>query len=86
NDLNSAGDSIVRFENGTCYAEIYTTSLQSVYNATLLALNNSNIYSLKNNTINSKDAEITGTYATDKNLFNKSGQDDFAIRLVKGNL
>lgn len=66
NDLNSAGDSIVRFVNGTFYAEIYNTSLQSVYNATLLALNNSNIYSVKNNTINSKDAEITGTYTTDK--------------------
>ncbi|MBK2356261.1 DUF3568 family protein [Francisella hispaniensis] len=85
NDLNSAGDSIVRFVNGTFYAELYNTSLQSVYNATLLALNNSNIYSVKNNTINSQDAEITGTYATDKNFFNKSGQDDFAIRLVKGN-
>ena len=84
NDLNSAGDSIVRFVNGTFSAEVYNTGLQSVYNATLLALNNNNIYSVKNNTINSQDAEITGTYSTDKNFFNKSGQDSFAIRLVKG--
>ncbi|MFV9925441.1 MAG: DUF3568 family protein [Francisella endosymbiont of Hyalomma scupense] len=85
NDLNSAGDSIVRFVNGTFSAELYNTSLQSVYNATLLALNNSNIYGVKNNTINSQHAEITGTYATDKNFFNKSGEDSFAIRLVKDN-
>lgn len=51
----------------------------------LLVLNNSNIYGVKNNTINSQHTEITGTYATDKNFFNKSGEYSFAIRLVKYN-
>ena len=49
----------------------------------LLVLNNSNIYGVKNNTINSQRAKITGTYATDKNFFNKSWEDSFTIRLVK---
>lgn len=82
-DLNSTGDSIIRFANGTFSAEIDNTSVQSVYNATELALNNDNIYNIKNNTINDKSAEINGTYTVDKNFFNDSGKDDFDIQIIK---
>ncbi|MBD5784295.1 DUF3568 family protein, partial [Francisella tularensis] len=82
--FKSADEFIVRFVKVTVYAVIYNTSLQSCNNAIHLALNNSNIVSVNNNTINSNDAEITSTYAAYKNFFNKSGQDDFSISLVKG--
>jgi hypothetical protein len=84
-DLNSTGDSIARFVNGTFAAQIDNTSVKSVYNAALLALNNSQVYTVKNNSINDQSAEITGSYATDKNFFNKSGTDDFSVRIVKNN-
>lgn len=82
-DLNNAGDSIVRFVNGTFSAEIYNTSIDSVYSATLLALNNDKIYNIKNNNIASNSAEINGTYTVDKNFFNDTGKENFKIQILK---
>ena len=83
NDLNNTGDSIVRFVNGTFTAQIDNTSVSSVYDATKLALNNSKIYNITNSSIHSKFANISGTFATDKNYFNESGTDNFDVRIVK---
>ncbi|MEY8702108.1 DUF3568 family protein [Francisella philomiragia] len=83
NDLNATGDSIVSLVNGTVSAEINNTSLQSVYNATLLALNN-NSDKVKTSNMKNDSAEITGTYIVDKGFFNKTGIDNFDIRLLKG--
>ncbi|API86028.1 DUF3568 family protein [Francisella uliginis] len=83
NDLNNTGDSIVRFVNGTFTAQIDNTSVSSVYDATKLALNNSKIYNITNSSIHAKSADISGTFATDKNYFNESGTDNFDVRIVK---
>lgn len=83
NDLNNTGDSIVRFVNGTFTAQIDNTSVSSVYDATKLALNNSKIYNITNSSIHAKSADISGTFATDKNYFNESGRDNFDVRIVK---
>lgn len=83
NDLNATGDSIASLVNGTLSAEINNTSLQSVYNATLLALNN-NSDKVKTSNISNDSANITGTYIVDKGFFNKTGIDNFDIRLLKG--
>ncbi|WP_150467671.1 DUF3568 family protein [Francisella sp. SYW-9] len=84
NDLSNTGDSIVRFVNGTFSAQIDNTSVSSVYDATKLALNNSKIYNITNSSIHDRSADISGTFATDKNYFNKSGTDNFDVRIVKG--
>ena len=84
NDLNNTGDSIVRFVNGTFSAQIDNSSVSSVYDATKLALNNSKIYNITNSSIHNRSADVSGTFATDKNFFYKSGTDNFDIRLVKG--
>ncbi|MED7819178.1 MULTISPECIES: DUF3568 family protein [unclassified Francisella] len=83
NDLNNTGDSIVRFVNGTFSAQIDNTDVNSVYNATKLALNNSKIYNITNSSIHEKSADISGTFATDKNYFNESGVDNFSVRIVQ---
>ncbi|BCD91650.1 hypothetical protein fh0823_17890 [Francisella halioticida] len=85
NDLNNTGDSIVRSVNGTFSAQIDNTSISSVYDATKLALNNSKIYNITNSSIHNKSADISGTFATDKNYFNESGIDNFNVRIVKAN-
>ncbi|GAB4224263.1 MAG: DUF3568 domain-containing protein [Francisella sp.] len=82
--LSSAIDSVVRFVNGTFSANIDSNDLQKVYKATLLALNN-NDYNVVKNTINNGYADITGTYNTEKSIFNSSGISNFSVRIVKSN-
>jgi len=82
-DLNNSGDSIVRFVNGTFAAEIYNTSVESVYNITLLTLNNEKTYTIDNKSIHEGSAEINGTFAVDKGLFNDTGKDNFQIQIIK---
>ena len=84
-DLNSTGDSIVRFANGTFSAQIDNTDVKSVYNATELAINNTNNYSITNNTINDKNAKITGNIKVEKSIINKEGITPYNIEIVKGN-
>ena len=67
-NLNSAGESIARFVNGTFSAKIDNTSLQSVYNATLLALNNGSNKIVTSN-INDNTANITGKYTINGSFF-----------------
>ena len=83
NDLNNTRDSIVRSVNGTFSAQIYNTNVSSVYDATKLALNNSKIYNITNSSIHDRSADISGTFATDKSYFNKSGIDNFDVRIAK---
>ncbi|MED7788680.1 DUF3568 family protein [Francisella sp. 19X1-34] len=84
NDLNNTGDSIVRFVNGTFSAQIDNSSVSSVFDATKLALNNTKIYNITKSSIHDRSADVSGTFATDKNFFNKSGTDNFDVRIVKG--
>lgn len=83
-NLNSAGESIARFVNGTFSAKIDNTSLQSVYNATLLALNNGSNKIVTSN-INDDTANITGTYTINGSFFDKDHTVNFDIKLLKGN-
>ncbi len=65
-DLNSTGNSIVRFANGTFSAQLYNTNVKSVYDATELAINNTNNYNIESNTITERNAEIKGFIKTEK--------------------
>ena len=82
-DLNSTGNSIVRFANGTFSAQIENTNVKSVYAATELALNNTNNYSIENNIIADGNAEISGVIKTKKSMFDKEGKTPYSIKITK---
>ncbi|MFT4693376.1 MAG: putative small secreted protein [Francisella sp.] len=82
-DLNSTGNSIARFANGTFSAQLYNTDVKSVYNATQLAINNTNNYSIESNTVIEKNAEIKGAVKTEKSILNKEGKTPYSIEIIK---
>ena len=82
-DLNSTGNSIVRFANGTFSAQLYNTNVKSVYDATELAINNTNNYNIENNTITERNAKIKGFIKTEKSMFDKEGKTPYSIEITK---
>ncbi|MGQ4002143.1 DUF3568 family protein [Francisellaceae bacterium CB300] len=82
-DLNSTGNSIVRFANGTFSAQLYNTNVKSVYDATELAINNTNNYNIENNTITERNAKIKGFIKTEKSMFDKEGKTPYSIEISK---
>ena len=59
-NLNSVGQSVINFVDGSFSAQIYNTDLKSVYDATLETINNDNNYQLKYKSINEDSAGIKG--------------------------
>jgi hypothetical protein len=82
-DLNSTGNSIVRFANGTFSAQLYNTNVKSVYDATELAINNTNNYNIESNTITERNAKIKGFIKTEKSMFDKEGKTPYSIEISK---
>jgi hypothetical protein len=82
-DLNSTGNSIVRFANGTFSAQLYNTNVKSVYDATELAINNTNNYNIESNTITERNAKIKGFIKTEKSMFDKEGKTPYSIEITK---
>lgn len=82
-DLNSTGNSIVRFANGTFSAQLYNTNVKSVYDATELAINNTNNYNIESNTITKRNAKIKGFIKTEKSMFDKEGKTPYSIEITK---
>ena len=82
-DLNSTGDSVVRFVDGTFSAQIDNTNVKSVYDATELAINNTNNYNIKNDTLTERSAKINGVIKTEKNMFDKKGKTPYSIEIIK---
>jgi len=82
-DLNSTGNSIVRFANGTFSAQLYNTNVKSVYGATELAINNTNNYNIESNTITERNAKIKGFIKTEKSMFDKEGKTPYSIEITK---
>ena len=82
-DLNSTGNSIVRFANGTFSAKLYNTNVKSVYDATELAINNTNNYNIESNTITERNAEIKGFIKTEKSMFDKECKTPYSTEISK---